>query len=50
MATGARLLRNGGAGGTMTVEGLLHQMRRDFFANSNLELIERIYLEKIRTR
>ncbi len=34
----------------MTIEGLLHQMRRDYFANSQLELLERIYLEQIRYR
>ncbi len=47
---GLRLLRNGGAGGNMTIEGLLHQMRQDYFANSELELLERIYLEQIRYR
>jgi hypothetical protein len=42
------LLRKGGAGGTMTIEGLLHEMRKDFPGNSNLELLETIYLEKLR--
>ena len=42
------LLRKGGAGGTMTIEGLLHEMRKDFPGNSNLELLETIYLRKLR--
>ncbi|WP_158752219.1 hypothetical protein [Acidobacterium sp. S8] len=44
------LLRKGGAGGTMTVEGLLHQMRNDFYYNSELELLENVYLSKIKRR
>jgi hypothetical protein len=43
------LLRKGGAGGTMTVEGLLHEMRKDFQANSELAQLESIYLSQIRT-
>jgi hypothetical protein len=42
------LLRKGGAGGSMTVEGLLHQMRNDFFNNAELELLENVYLTRIR--
>ena len=42
------LLRKGGAGGTMTIEGLLHEMRKDFPANSNLEILEIIYLKRLR--
>ena len=43
------LLRKGGAGGTwMTIEGLLHEMRNYFPANSNLELLETIYLKRLR--
>jgi len=41
------LLRNGGAGGSMTVEGLLHEMRKDFRGNSDLELLETIYLKRL---
>jgi len=42
------MLRRGGAGGTMTIEGLLHQMRRDFGSNAQLKLLEDIYLKQIR--
>jgi hypothetical protein len=42
------LLRNGGAGGTMTIEGLLHQMRHDYHSNSELQLLENVYLTKIK--
>jgi hypothetical protein len=42
------LLRKGGAGGSMTVEGLLHQMRNDFYGNADLELLENVYLTRIR--
>lgn len=42
------LLRKGGAGGSMTVEGLLHQMRNDFHNNVELELLENVYLTRIR--
>jgi hypothetical protein len=42
------LLRKGGAGGTMTVEGLLHEMRKDFQANSDLKLLENIFLKHFR--
>ncbi len=41
------LLRKGGAGGSMTVEGSLHQMRNDFYNNAELELLENIYLSRI---
>ena len=44
------LLRKGGAGGSMTVEGLLHQMRNDFYHNPELQLLENVYLNKIRGR
>src|SRR5207245_2030313 len=37
------LLRKGGGGGEMTIEGLLHEMRKDFQANPDLELLENIY-------
>lgn len=47
---GLDLLRKGGAGGTMTVEGLLHEMRKDFRANSDLTLLENIYLKQFRRR
>jgi hypothetical protein len=42
------LLRKGGTGGTMTVEGLLHQMRNDFYGNAQLQLLEDLYLSRIR--
>jgi hypothetical protein len=42
------LLRKGGAGGSMTIEGLLHQMRKDFHGNTDLELLENVYLTRIR--
>jgi hypothetical protein len=42
------LLRKGGAGGSMTVEGLLHQMRNDFYSNADLQLLENVYLTRIR--
>lgn len=42
------LLRKGGTGGTMTVEGLLHQMRNDFSGNAQLKLLEDLYLTRIR--
>jgi hypothetical protein len=42
------LLRKGGTGGSMTVEGLLHQMRNDFYGNADLELLENVYLTRIR--
>jgi hypothetical protein len=42
------LLRKGGAGGSITVEGLLHQMRNDFYVNAELELLENVYLTRIR--
>jgi hypothetical protein len=44
------LLRKGGAGGTMTVEGLLHQMRQDFYHNPELQLLENVYHSKIKAR
>ena len=42
------LLRKGGAGGSMTVEGLLHQMRNDFYNNLELEVLENVYLNRVR--
>jgi hypothetical protein len=42
------LLRKGGAGGEMTIEGLLHEMREDFRGNSDLQLMENIYLNQLR--
>jgi hypothetical protein len=44
------LLRKGGAGGSMTIEGLLHQMRNDFYYNSELQLLESVYLNKIKRK
>ncbi len=40
------LLRKGGAGGSMTVEGLLHEMRKDYFQNQKLQLLEDVYKTK----
>jgi hypothetical protein len=44
------LLRKGGAGGSMTTEGLLHQMRNDFYQNTEIQLLENVYLNKIKRR
>lgn len=38
------LLRRGGAGEFITVEGLLHEMRNDFQNNPDLKLLEDVYL------
>ena len=32
----------------MTIEGLLHEMREDFRGNSDLQLMENIYLNQLR--
>jgi len=38
------MLRRGGAGKHITIEGLLHQMRNDFQNNPDLKLLEDVYL------
>lgn len=41
-----QLLRKGGGGEYMRIEGLLHQMRRHFGKNSDLKIIEDVFLSK----
>jgi hypothetical protein len=43
-----RLLRHGGGGQYITVDGLLHQMRKRFYYNSALETLEQAYQGRIR--
>jgi hypothetical protein len=42
------LLRNGGGGPYITIPGLLHQMRRRFLQNGELETLEQAFLRGIR--
>ncbi|HEY6927474.1 MAG TPA: hypothetical protein VI653_28625 [Steroidobacteraceae bacterium] len=47
-AQALHLLRQGGGGQYITVDGLLHQMRNRFQNNTDLEALEQVYLRRIR--